>query len=146
MAYYSIDEIKIAALDAMMENSTFGITGMPFLAAMLEKLNKPEPVVFDTKFDAKTEEPAPEKTAAAPAEPAEQKQEPRFVGTGAELKRATLWAMESMRAGGKSAPELSKMTHGKVSADDVTEMLARGRVAFDKWKAMAKALDVEVAS
>lgn len=113
MAYFSIDEIKIAALDAMMENSTFGITGMPFLAAMLEKLNKPEP---------------------------------RFVGTGAELKRATLWAMEAMRAGGKSAPELARLTHGKVSADDVTEMLARGRVAFDKWKAMAKALDVEVAS
>lgn len=143
MAYYSIEEIKLAALDAMMENSTLSITGMPFLAAMLEKLKKPE--VTETApaavvCEVQTAEPE------AAAEPEPVKTEARFVGTGAELKRATLWAMEAMRAKGTSAPDLAKMAHGKVSADDIVEMLARGRVSFDKWKAMAKALDVEIAS
>ena len=41
--YYHIDEIKLAALDAMMENRTLGITGMQFLAALLEKLTAPKP-------------------------------------------------------------------------------------------------------
>lgn len=136
MANYSIEEIKIAALDAMMENSVMSITGIPFLAAMLEKLAKQEQTVLDLKEP----EPEPEETEAAPEEPAAPSA-PSFFGQQAALKCSVYERLQACRAKGMSSVEISKLTGGKVTPDEVMEILAGAKIPFIKWKALDSVLD-----
>lgn len=126
MANYSLEEIKLAALDAMMEHSTFSITGMPFLAAMLERLVKPEP---------ETEEPE-----AAPEEPSAPSA-PSFFGQQAALKRSVYERLQACRAKGMSSVEISKLTRGKVAPDEVMEIISGAKIPFIKWKALDGVLE-----
>ena len=126
MANYSLEEIKLAALDAMMEHSTFSITGMPFLAAMLERLVKPEP---------ETEEPE-----AAPEEPPAPSA-PSFFGQQAALKRSVYERLQACRAKGMSSVEISKLTRGKVAPDEVMEIISGAKIPFIKWKALDGVLE-----
>ena len=126
MANYSLEEIKLAALDAMMEHSTFSITGMPFLAAMLERLVKPE---------LETEEPE-----AAPEEPPAPSA-PSFFGQQAALKRSVYERLQACRAKGMSSVEISKLTRGKVAPDEVMEIISGAKIPFIKWKALDGVLE-----
>ena len=136
MANYSLEEIKLAALDAMMEHSTFSITGMPFLAAMLERLVKPEPTVLDLKEP----EPEPEEPEAAPEEPFAPSA-PSFLGQQAALKRSVYERLQACRAKGMSSVEISKLTRGKVTPNEVMEILAGTKIPFIKWKALDGVLE-----
>lgn len=136
MAYYTIEDIKIAALDAMMEHSTFSITGMPFLAAMLERLVKPEQAVLDLKEP----EPEPEEPEAAPEEPAAPSA-PSFFGQQAALKRSVYERLQACRAKGMSSVEISKLTKGKVTSDEVMEIISGAKIPFIKWKALDSVLE-----
>ena len=135
MANYSLEEIKLAALDAMMEHSTFSITGMPFLAAMLERLVKPEQAVLDLKEpEPEPEEPAPEEEPAAPSAPS-------FFGQQAALKRSVYERLQTCRAKGMSSVEISKLTKGKVTPDEVMEIISGAKIPFIKWKALDGVLE-----
>lgn len=136
MAYYTIEDIKIAALDAMMEHSAMSITGMPFLAAMLERLVKPEQAVLDLKEP----EPEPEEPEAAPEEPAAPSA-PSFFGQQAALKRSVYERLQACRAKGMSSVDISKLTRGKVTPDEVMEILAGTKIPFIKWKALDGVLE-----
>lgn len=134
MAYYSIEEIKIAALDTMMENSTLSITGMPFLAAMLAKLVKPE-ATEDAPAAVTSEPEAPEEPEpAAPSAPI-------FLGPQAALKRPVYDRLQAYRTKGMSSVEISKLTKGKVTPDEVLEILAGAKMPFSKWEALDNVLD-----
>lgn len=141
MAYYSIEEIKIAALDTMMENSTLSITGMPFLAAMLAKLAKPEPTeAVPAPVVAETE---PEVTEPAVSEAAKEAAPsvPVFFGPQAALKRSVYDRLQIYRAKGMSSVEISKLTKGKVTPDEVLEILAGAKMSFSKWEAIGNVLE-----
>ena len=136
MANYSLEEIKLAALDAMMEHSAMSITGIPFLAAMLERLAKPEPTVLDLKEP----EPESEEPEAAPEEPAAPSA-PSFFGQQAALKRSVYERLQACRAKGMSSVEISKLTKGKVTPDEVMEIISGAKIPFIKWKALNGVLD-----
>ena len=136
MAYYTIEDIKIAALDAMMEHSAMSITGIPFLAAMLERLAKPEQAVLDLKEP----EPEPEEPEAAPDEPAAPSA-PSFFGQQAALKRSVYERLQACRATGMSSVEISKLTKGKVTPDEVMEIISGAKIPFIKWKALDSVLE-----
>ena len=136
MAYYTIEDIKIAALDAMMEHSAMSITGIPFLAAMLERLAKPEQAVLDLKEP----EPEPEESEAAPEEPAAPSA-PSFFGQQAALKRSVYERLQACRLKGMSSVEISKLTKGKVTPDEVMEIISGAKIPFIKWKALDSVLD-----
>lgn len=136
MANYSLEEIKIAALDAMMENSVMSITGIPFLAAMLERLAKPEQAVLDLKEPG----PEPEEPEAAPEEPAVPSA-PSFFGQQAVLKRSVYERLQACRAQGMSSVEISKLTKGKVTPDEVMEIISGAKIPFIKWKALDSVLE-----
>lgn len=136
MAYYTIEDIKIAALDAMMEHSAMSITGIPFLAAMLERLAKSEQAVLDLKEP----EPEPEEPEAAPEEPAAPSA-PSFFGQQAALKRSVYERLQACRAKGMSSVEISKLTKGKVTPDEVMEIISGAKIPFIKWKALDSVLE-----
>ena len=136
MAYYTIEDIKIAALDAMMEHSAMSITGIPFLAAMLERLAKPEQAVLDLKEP----EPEPEEPEAAPEEPAAPSA-PSFFGQQAALKRSVYERLQACRAKGMSSVEISKLTRGKVTPDEVMEIISGAKIPFIKWKVLDSVLE-----
>ena len=131
MAYYTIEDIKIAALDAMMEHSAMSITGIPFLAAMLERLAKSEQDVLDLKEP----EPEPEEPEAASEELAAPSA-PSFFGQQAALKRSVYERLQACRAKGMSSVEISKLTKGKVTPDEVMEIISGAKIPFSKWKAL----------
>lgn len=141
MAYYSIEEIKIAALDTMMENSTLSITEMPFLAAMLAKLAKtkpteavPAPVVAEAEPE--VTEPAVSEAAKETAPSA-----PIFLGPQAALKRSVYGRLQIYRTKGMSSVEISKLTKGKVTPDEVLEILTGAKMPFSKWEALDNVLE-----
>ena len=136
MAYYTIEDIKIAALDAMMEHSAMSITGIPFLAAMLERLAKPEQAVLDLKET----EPEHEEPEAAPEEPAAPSA-PSFFGKQAAPKGTVNEPLQACRAQGMSSVEISKLTKGKVTPDEVMEIISGAKIPFIKWKALDSVLE-----
>lgn len=127
MAYFSIDEIKIAALDAMNEvkadSDTFVdmFRGMQLLIRRLEDLAQPPaPVTVETA-------PEPEELPGT------------FTGYGWKIKRRTYEKLLEARKT-RTVPELSKLTGGRCSVDDVLGMLEAHKVPIGKWKAMAEGL------
>ena len=141
MAYYSIEEIKIAALDTMMENSTLRITGMAFLDAMLAKLAKPE--AAEAAPAAVTSEAEPEVTEPAVSEAVKETapSAPIFLGSQAALKRSVYDRLQAYRTRGMSSVEISKLTKGKVTPDEVLEILAGAKMPFNKWEALDNVLE-----
>ena len=139
--YYHIDEIKLAALDAMMENRTLGITGMPFLAALLEKLTAPKPAeAVPAPVVAEAE---PEVTEPAVSEAAKETapSAPVFLGPQASLKRSVYDRLQIYRTRSMSSVEISKLTNGKVTPDEVLEILAGAKMPFGKWEALDNVLE-----
>ena len=139
--YYHIDEIKLAALDAMMENRTLGITGMPFLAALLEKLTAPKP--SETAPAPAVAEAEPEVTEPAVSEAAKETapSAPVFLGPQASLKRSVYDRLQIYRTRSMSSVEISKLTNGKVTPDEVLEILAGAKMPFGKWEALDNVLE-----
>ena len=141
MAYYSIEEIKIAALDTMMENSTLSITGMPFLAAMLTKLTAPKPTeAVPAPVVAEAE---PEVTEPAVSEAAKETapSAPVFLGPQAALKRSVYDRLQIYRTKGMPSVEISKLTKGKVTPDEVLEILAGAKMPFGKLEVLDNVLE-----
>lgn len=141
MAYYSIEEIKIAALDTMMENSTLSITGIPFLAAMLTKLTAPKPTeAVPAPVVAEAE---PEITELTVSEAAKETAPlaPIFLGSQAALKRSVYDRLQIYRTKGMSSVEIFKLTKGKVTPDEVLEILAGAKMPFSKWEALDNVLE-----
>lgn len=141
MAYYTIEDIKIAALDTMMENSTLSITGMPFLAAMLTKLTAPKPTeAVPAPVVAEAE---PEVTEPAVSEAAKETapSAPIFLGPQAALKRSIYDRLQIYRTKGMSSVEISKLTKGKVTPDEVMEIISGAKIPFIKWKALDSVLE-----
>ena len=139
--YYHIDEIKLAALDAMMENRTLGITGMQFLAALLEKLTAPKPaeaVPAPVVAEAESEvtEPAVSEATKETAPSA-----PVFLGPQAALKHSVYDRLQAYRTRGMSSVEISKLTNGKVTPDEVLEILTGAKMPFGKWEALDNVLE-----
>ena len=139
--YYHIDEIKLAALDAMMENRTLGITGMQFLAALLEKLTALKPAEAAPAPAATEAEPEVTEPAVSEAVKETALSAPVFLGPQAALKRSVYDRLQAYRTRGMSSVEISKLTKGKVTPDEVLEILAGAKMPFNKWEALDNVLE-----
>lgn len=155
--YYHIDEIKLAALDVMMEDHELGVSGLPFLEALLAKLTKPESV--ETAPAAVAEPVVTEPEVSEPEKPvveAEKAETPKadatkqdapamqvYYGPQALMKREIYKALQARRAQGITSGAISKLTRGKVTPDEVLEIIAGAKLPWTKWEALAKALGVE---
>lgn len=112
-----------------------------FLWALEMMLKKPE---MDNRYrddaPAELKPEAPKKTPAAkkPMQPG------TFSGYGAKLKKQVFEKLQQMRADGVTLAQLSAITGGKLTNDDILAMLQSKKVDYSKWELMANALmDVE---
>ena len=139
--YYHIDEIKLACFAVMMENSTMCLTAAPAYKALLEKLTAPKPTeAVPAPVVAETE---PEVTEPAVSEATKEAapSAPVFLGPQAALKRSVYDRLQIYRTKGMSSVEISKLTKGKVTPDEVLEILAGTKMPFSKWEALDNVLE-----
>lgn len=139
--YYHIDEIKLACFAVMMENSTMCLTAAPAYKALLEKLTAPKPTeAVPAPVVAEAE---PEVTEPAVSEAAKETapSAPIFLGPQVALKRSVYDRLQIYRTKGMSSVEISKLTKGKVTPDEVLEILAGAKMPFGKWEALDNVLE-----
>ena len=94
----------------------------------------PAPVVAEAE---------PEVTEPAASEAAKEAvpSAPIFLGPQAALKRSVYDRLQAYRTKGMSSVEISKLTKGKVTPDEVLEILAGAKMPFGKWEALDNVLE-----
>ena len=66
-----------------------------------------------------------------------------FVGFRADYKRAVYTKLLELRTQGVSIPELVKMSEGKVTDEEIVQMLAAGKVHISKWEIVGDAVGIK---